>query len=52
MLTAEMLASVCPDLHILRMPQGTVYRLDAEQCEKIEGLCAKHANTNGREGLK
>jgi hypothetical protein len=41
MLTAEMLASVCPNLHILRMPQGTVYRVDAEQCEKIEGLWAR-----------
>jgi hypothetical protein len=38
MLTAEMLASVCPDLLILRMPQGTVYRLGAEQCKKIEAL--------------
>jgi len=43
MLTAEILESVCPNLHILRMPmpQGTVYRLDAEQCEKIEVLWAK-----------
>lgn len=41
LLTAEMLASVCPNLHILRMPQATVYRLDAEQCEKIEDLWAR-----------
>jgi hypothetical protein len=40
MLTAEMLASVCPDLRILKMPQGTVYRLNAGQCQKIERLWA------------
>ena len=38
MLTAKMLEFARPDLHILRMPQGTVYRLDAEQCRKIEEL--------------
>jgi len=40
MLTAEMLEAVCPNLHILKMPQATVYRLDAEQCRKIEALWA------------
>lgn len=38
MLTAEMLDTACPDLHILKMPQGTVYRLNADQCGKIESL--------------
>jgi len=41
MLTAEMLEAVCPNLRILKMPQATVYRLDAEQCQKIESLWAK-----------
>jgi len=41
MLTAEMLEAVCPNLHILKMPQATVYRLDADQCQKIESLWAK-----------
>ncbi len=45
MLTAEMLESTCPNLHILRMPQGTVYRLDAEQCKKIEELWATTGRT-------
>src|SRR5262249_36979458 len=40
MLTAEMLEAVCPNLHILRMPQATVYRLDVEQCKEIESLWA------------
>jgi hypothetical protein len=38
MLTAEMLETACPDLTILRMPRATVYRLNAEQCQKIEAL--------------
>jgi hypothetical protein len=38
MLTAEMLEVVCPNLHILKMPQATVYRLDVEQCKDIEAL--------------
>jgi hypothetical protein len=41
MLTAEMLEAVCPNLHILKMPQATVYRLDADQCQKIESVWAK-----------
>ena len=42
MLTADMLTSACPNLHILRGPQATVYRLDAEQCRKIETLWASN----------
>jgi hypothetical protein len=41
MLTAEMLASVCPDLGILRIPRRTVFPLNAEQCQKIEALWAR-----------
>ena len=40
MLTAEMLASVCPDLSILKNPRRTVFRVNAEQSEKIETLWA------------
>ena len=40
MLTAEMLEAVCPNLHILRLPQATVYPLNADQCKKIEALWA------------
>src|SRR6516164_1860431 len=40
MLTAEMLIAVCPTLNILRMPCKTVFRIDAEQREKIDTLWA------------
>jgi hypothetical protein len=40
MLTAQMLVSVCPNLRVLRMPQGTVYRLSAEEIQTIEALWA------------
>jgi hypothetical protein len=46
MLTAKMLEADCPNLHILKMPQGTVYRLDAEQCKKIEALWAKMSSAH------
>jgi hypothetical protein len=42
MLTAEMLASDCPDLSILKMPQRTVFPVNAEQCKKIEALWARN----------
>src|SRR5215472_13452795 len=38
MLTAEMLASVCPDLGILKNPRRTIYRVSVEQSQKIETL--------------
>jgi hypothetical protein len=40
MLTTEMLETACSDLTILRMPRATVYRLNTEQCDKIERLWA------------
>jgi hypothetical protein len=44
MLTAEILDSVCPELGILRNPRRTVYRVDTEQCNKIEALWANARN--------
>ncbi len=41
MLTKEMLEAVCPNLLILRMPRLTVYRVDQEQCQRIEALWAR-----------
>jgi EVE domain len=41
MLTVGRLRSVCPDLNILRNPRGTVFRVNAEQYQKIEELWAK-----------
>jgi hypothetical protein len=39
MLTAESLKAVCPDLGIIKAPRGrTVFRLNAEECQKIEAL--------------
>jgi EVE domain len=42
MLTAEILAPVSADLSILKMPRGTVFRINAEQCQKIEELWASN----------